>query len=321
MKLFERLFSSLSQEVGKLKERDKRFVLACVALSGFAIQSAEEHLLPPFEVALGSSVGPPKKAKVLAEFALGFLACCEFPKGNTAIEFFGREPDFAREMIGMLVLSRSDDVRQTLDSTHYSRNPDETRVQVLLAALRILGLSYGSQNQALARSDFDSRWKVTVESFIPGAILGFSRIPRDVYVERAMRDVRSLSARGEAIAREFIRRVQKTAASPNESSRSGSGSELVRIALPTDQFVRLLMGGIVRLTDEQLSALAFAKDDQKRLIDVCMKAMQPWLGKDINEIPDFLELTAPVSDWLMILNFLQAWKAAEAYIEEDLEVL
>lgn len=202
--LFSNLFTSLPKQLRQLPETDRRFAQTAVNGVGFLRNAVEENLIPIVERTVGEPLSDVSKVKAASEYAIAILACCNIGQDRSSL---GRDPELLREMMAMLVLAESDDKRNVLEQAQYSRNPDEAKIQVNLAVLRILGLRDSSLIDRLRGAEFTKVWYEIVNSFIPGMFIGLKRMPAAVVEERAMTSVKNSKSRSQAVLKEFISRV------------------------------------------------------------------------------------------------------------------
>jgi hypothetical protein len=204
---FKEIFSSLPRRLQRLRENDKRFILIAVSGSGFLCRAVEDNLLPPLEAILGRSLAASARPKVVNEYAIAVLACCDAQLDQASSSYLVRKPELLRETMAMLVLAEHDDKRNILEQARYSRNPDEAKIQANLSVLKLLECHDSSLVERLRGSEFAARWYEMVGSFMPGFITGAQRIPHMTIVESGMQSVKRLKPRSQSILSELIDRL------------------------------------------------------------------------------------------------------------------
>lgn len=205
--IFREIFSSLPRKLQRLREDDKRFVLIAVSGSGFLCRAVEDNLLPGLEGILGRPVSASARPKVVNEYAIAVLACCDAQLDQPSSRFLGRKPELLRETMAMLVLAEHDDKRNVLEQARYSRNPDEAKIQANLSVLSILECRDSRLIEKLRGMEFTDRWYEIVGSFVPGFITGAQRMAHTAFVESGMRSVKRLKPRSQSILDELAERL------------------------------------------------------------------------------------------------------------------
>ena len=120
--LFRDMFSSLPRKFQQLREEDRRFILIAVSGSGYLCKAVEDNLVPTLEAILGRSLIAGARPKVVNEYAIAVLACCDAQLDQASSRYLGREPELLREVMAMLVFAEHDDKRNVLEQARYSRN-------------------------------------------------------------------------------------------------------------------------------------------------------------------------------------------------------
>lgn len=205
--IFRQIFSSLPRKLQRLREDDQRFILIAVNGSGFLCRAVEDNLLPSLEAVLGRPVTASARPKVVKEYAIAILACCDAQLDQPSSRFLGQKPELLRETMAMLVLSEHDDKRNILEQARYSRNPDEAKIQANLSVLSFLECRDSSLIEKLRGMDFTDRWYEIIGSFMPGFITGAQRMPHTTFVESGMRSVKRLKPRSQSILDELVERM------------------------------------------------------------------------------------------------------------------
>ena len=205
--IFREIFSSLPRKLQRLSEDDKRFILIAVSGSGFLCRAVEDNLLPSLEAILGRPVTASARPKVMKEYAIAVLACCDAQLDQPSSRFLGQKPELLRETMAMLVLAEHDDKRNILEQARYSPNPDEAKIQANFSVLSLLECRDSSLIEKLRGMEFTHRWYEMVGSFMPGFITGAQRMAHTTFVESGMRSVKRLKPRSQSILDELVERL------------------------------------------------------------------------------------------------------------------
>lgn len=206
MSLFKKLFFPLKSQFKKMDTLMQNRVALSITLAGFAQRAAENELLPKILSVVGKSISSEVKKKITTELAVGVIACVRIPDKTRLNDVWGLEGEALRQMVAMLVFSESSDSRQVLENARYSSNPDEARVQVLLAIVRLVGSKDDTLITRINTQAFGKEWNGFATEFIDGTITGFKRSPRPAMIESVAGKLAALSPRGQALIEEFINR-------------------------------------------------------------------------------------------------------------------
>jgi hypothetical protein len=212
--LFKKLFFPLKSQFKKMDTLMQNRVALSITLAGFTQRAAENELLPKILSVVGTSISSEVKKKITTELAIGVIACVRIPDKTRLNDFWGLEVEALRQMVAMLVFSESSDTRQVLENATYSSNPDEARVQVLLAIVRLVGSKDDTLITRINTQAFGKEWNGFAAEFIDGAITGFKRSPRPAMIESVSGKLAALSPRGQALIEEFINRCATAPAKP-----------------------------------------------------------------------------------------------------------
>lgn len=218
MGLFKKLFFPLKSQFKKMDTLMQNRVALSTTLAGFAQRAAENELLPKILSVVGTSISPEVKKKITTELAIGVIACVRMPDRARLQDVWGLEGEALRQMIAMLVFAESADSRQVLENAKYSSNPDEARVQTLLAIVRLVGSKDDTLITRLNTQAFGKEWNGFATEFIDGAITGFKRSARPAMIEAVAGKLAALSPRGQALVEEFISSCAAVPAKPQPDS-------------------------------------------------------------------------------------------------------
>lgn len=214
MGLFKKLFFPLKSQFRKLDALMQDRVALSTTLAGFAQRAAETQLLPEILSVIGTSISTEVKKKITTELAIGVVACVRMPEKARLQDVWGLEGEALRQMVAMLVFSENADSRQVLENARYSSNPDEARLQTLLAIVRLVGSEDDTLITRLNTEAFGREWDGFAAEFVNGSITGFNRLPRSAMIEAVADKLAALSPRGQALVEEFISRCAAAAAKP-----------------------------------------------------------------------------------------------------------
>lgn len=214
MGFFKKLLSPLKSRFKKMDTLMQNRVAISVTLAGFAQRAAENELLPKLLTVLGTAISPEVTKKIATELAIGVVACVRIPDKRVLNDVWGLEGEALRQMVAMLVFSENADPRQVLENAQYSSNPDETRVQVLLSVIRLVGIKDDTLITRLNTQAFGKEWNGFATEFVDGAITGFKRAQRVAMIESVAGKLESLSPRGQALVEELVKRCADAPAKP-----------------------------------------------------------------------------------------------------------
>jgi hypothetical protein len=110
-------------------------------------------------------------------------------------------------LLACMILSEHNDTRHVLQIVGYSSNPDEARVQVQFRISKLLAREDSSLIQSLNQGAFLQSWYSCIDVFLSGTLVGFGRMPEKMVIDRALKNLKQLSARGETIISELIKRM------------------------------------------------------------------------------------------------------------------
>ena len=187
-------------------------VALSITLAGFAQRAGENELLPKLLPVLGTSISPELKKKITTELAFGVVACVRMPDRLILSDVWGLEGEALRQMVAMLVFSENADSRQVLENARYSSNPDEARVQVLLAIVRLVGSKDDTLIARINTEAFGKEWNGFATEFVDGSITGLKRAPRSAVIESMAGKLGLLSPRGQALIEEFLKKCAEAPA-------------------------------------------------------------------------------------------------------------
>jgi len=94
----------------------------------------------------------------------------------------------------------------------------------------------------------------------------------------------------------------------------------VSVLLPREEFFTLHVG-LIHLTESQLKTIGLTAEDQSEMAAPLSNALKPWFGKEIEQIPTHLPVTASLSVWIKIKALLASWEPRDLLQEEELENL
>lgn len=214
MGLFKKLFFPLKSQFKKLDTLMQNQVALSTTLAGYAQRAAETELLPKILSVIGTSISTEVKKRIATELAIGVVACARMPDKARMQDVWGLEDEALRQMVAMLVFSESTDSRQVLENVRYSSNPDEARVQTLLAIVRLVGSKDDTLITRLNTQAFGKEWNGFAAEFIDGSITGFNRSPRSAVIEAVAGKLAALSPCGQALVEELISRCAGEPAKP-----------------------------------------------------------------------------------------------------------
>lgn len=207
MGFYKNLFFPLKSTYKKLNPLTQNRIAFVISLAGSSHGAIERYLFPILESAMNSKISSPIKKSVSTELALGLTAVAKLPAASRLNQIWNLEPELLREIVIMLVLAENNDSRQVLSQTNYSSNPNEAKVQCLLAVSRLINPGDDTLAQRLNTEAFGAEWSGFVTGFIDGSITGFNRTPRATMLESTSNRIADLSSRSKLIIEELINRT------------------------------------------------------------------------------------------------------------------
>jgi hypothetical protein len=221
--LLDRFSNPIWHKISKLDKNQQCILAAFICPYDFLRQSVKQELVSPLQSFLkesgivattGSiSLTPELTAQLVEEALLGLLRCCSCPAADPGGRLTSTMVQGLPEMWGTFVLA---DINHrlnrsspnVLEETHYSKDPDEARTQVLIRWMEILGVKSPSFVPQVNANGFAAAWSGSVESFVSGMLKGTSRVPEEVLLARARRDAAAIPAHRAALIEYIIGRLR-----------------------------------------------------------------------------------------------------------------
>lgn len=273
MGLFDRILNPLWHQIKQLDEVRKFDVAVIMLIHGFIRSEIGNSLVKRFEVMCTNTsssalhhnnqrlvpLSAEKRERLVDEAVLAWFCACE-RLGLPSDVIRSMKTEFIPDVVGTIALAEMNSRigRQsptTLDNCGYSRDPDESRTQLLLNWMKLLDLTDTRFVAEVTREFLAERWLACTKSALAGIIIATGRIDRSVVLDRARQECSALSTSGIAIATEFVRRV------------ADSGS------------MELRLQAIDRITDKTLLAQIVTSDASETVRRRALLAM----GIDVDE--------------------------------------
>lgn len=207
---FGSFFSSPARQFGSLNAADQRFISISMGLAYLMPRQGVADLMNVIHSVLGRSLAEPQRKKVETELAIALVSCLGMPDDPTSRKLIHRDPEFLRELVGMLILSESGDERNVISTAHYSRNDHEARLQAIVSVGKLLARDDGSFINALNCAKFTNAWLSTCRVAVSGALKGEQRSSGDELSQAVSNHISRLSVRGRAIIGECIKKLKAT---------------------------------------------------------------------------------------------------------------
>ncbi len=273
MSFFRNIFFPLPSRFKRLDTMIQNRVVLSVSLAGLVRLTIENELLPLIVDTIPFTLGNIQKQQIVTEMTLGIVSSMQMPPQDIIKDVWDLDREGLRQMIGMLVLAEADDARQVLSSISYSANPDEARVQTLLAVVRVSGSKDDTLITRLNAPAVAEIWQEITGELVSGAITGFKRAAHDDVVDRMAKKLGEATPRGVAIIEELIKR--SNAQKPHSFSHTDA-SELLAPDSRTQRMYR--------------KALAKAEELRDHIL--------PWMELPSLELPEFKRMQG---------DMLQSW--------------
>ena len=199
MGLLGRLSNPVWNKVSKLDTNRQRIVATVICSYGHLRQAIEEELVAPVEsvlkasgivpTAMDAGLSAESRAQLRDEALVGLLRCCKCPASDPSGRLPAKIVNGLAELWGACALA---DINHrlkrpspmVLDQTHYSRDSDEARTQVLTKWMQILGVAAPSFVSQANACGFAGASDSLVNSFIAGALRRGLRECRRNYCSR-----------------------------------------------------------------------------------------------------------------------------------------
>lgn len=221
MPLLDRLTNPLWYRASKLDPHRQGIVVLVICATGWYRQSVQEDLVGPLESFLkGSSLRPAPlnsadKDRLTDEALVALLRCCKCP----SLDPSGRLPTAILrglpELLGSLALadinhrlSRSSPT--VLDETHFSKDPDEARTQLLVKWMEILAITSPTFATIATMRGFTGVWNGMVDSSMSGMLKGFARVPDEALIAQGRHRAAQIPPGQATIIECLISRLAKT---------------------------------------------------------------------------------------------------------------
>ena len=249
MSIFDRIFSSLKKEVQNLSEEPQNVICFCVLCAGSIVRNIGDEFFPIIESSLGGRLSDPDRQQVSREIALAMVSSARMPENDMMLRYFGCGQDVIREIIIMLMLSEGGDARNTSEQLPYSQHSDENRVRLIININEILSRKFTGVVEKLHAGKFTKEFNDMASEAVDGTFTGFKRVDRNQVISRTLGLVNNLSPRGQAIVREYARRM----AAPS-SGRQSTDSKAIKIRAKDGQLpVKFLLETIARVSSRFLA--------------------------------------------------------------------
>ncbi|HWX54844.1 MAG TPA: hypothetical protein VN176_09670 [Verrucomicrobiae bacterium] len=200
MGILDRFFNPIWYKASKLDIQRQRSFAIVVVYYDFYRLTVEKELVAPVEalirgtdiapMALRSGLAANLRAHLAEEALVGLFRCCTCPQIDPNGKLPSNIVQSLAEVWGTFALADINhrlkrNSPRVLEETHYSKDADEARTQLLLKWMEVLGITSPSFVTQVNRSGFLTAWHELVQSSIGGLLLSFSKTPDEVVLSKA----------------------------------------------------------------------------------------------------------------------------------------
>ncbi len=230
MWFLDRFSNPLWHKASRLGKDRRRSVATALCAYDFLRQQAEKKLLGPVEffltrnpqaaAAAGSSLTPDLRLQLVDRALLGLMPCCRcpvnVPASRVPSEVVTGLPELWRSFVLADIESRtSPPLAGALDTTDYSRDPEEAEEQVLDLWAAVLGITDPAFASQVKAAGFTEAWDWFVRVFVADTLEGMGIIPDKMLFAQARRVVAGTPPHRAALIDRFIDRM---VSAPDEES-------------------------------------------------------------------------------------------------------
>ncbi len=222
MGLLDKLFNPVWYKISKLDANRQRIVAAVLCGYDFCRQNVEMELVAPLESFLKTNhisavVGPQGlnanlKIQLIDEAIVGLCRCFKRPDPDSINKLSSNIVQYLPEVWGIFVLADINhrlqrNSSEVLDQTHYSKDSDEARTQVLVKWMNVLGVTSPSFITQVNAYGFAIAWERMAQSFIGGMLKGLSRSSSEDILSKAEKLAADIPAHRIGLTKNFIERL------------------------------------------------------------------------------------------------------------------
>ena len=218
MALFEKFTNPIWHFAATLDKERQR--IAATVISGYEVCriSIKDNLVSPLERNVLTprrlTLVPDIRERLIDEALIAVLKSCRIPDGDPGIKFPSGFIANLSAVWGVFALAdRNNRLRcsepSTLEGTHYSKDTDEARTQLLVQWCEILRLPMPNFAADMNRHGFYKEWNDLSVALISGLLVGASRAADEVLLARAKSTAGNIPTHRIAVTRQMIEAIAK----------------------------------------------------------------------------------------------------------------
>jgi hypothetical protein len=216
--LFEKFTNPIWHFAATLDKERQR--IAATVISGYEVCriSIKDNLVSPLERDVLTprrlTVVPETRERLIDEALVAILKSCRIPDGDPGIKFPSGFVSNLSAVWGVFALAdRNNRLRcsepSTLEGTHYSKDTDEARTQLVVQWCEILRLPMPNFAADMNRHGFYKEWDDLSVALISGLLIGASRAADEVLLARAKSTAGNIPTHRMAVTRQMIETIAK----------------------------------------------------------------------------------------------------------------
>jgi len=195
MGLFEKFTNPVWHFASTLDKNRQRIAALLIVGYDYLRTTLKEQLVDPLEsseLVSQHTITSELRERLLDEAIIGLLKSCTVPESDPSGKIPDRIISTLPEVWGLFALAdRNFRMKCTepemLERTHYSKDPDEARTQVLVKWAEILGILQPDFVTEVNRRWFYKAWNGLSAVFVNGALVGSTRTPDELVLKKARR--------------------------------------------------------------------------------------------------------------------------------------
>ena len=195
MGLFDKLLNPVWHQVSALDHNHQRIAALLITGYDWLRATVSESLVEPLErsgllPAQQHSAIPDLRERLLDEALIGLLKSCAIPENDPSGKIPAKIVVTLAEVWGVLALvDRNHRLKsagpETLEQSHYSRDRDEARTQVLVVWAELAGARDPNFVAEVNKRWFYERWTELSVAYVKGSLTGFARTPNEILLKKA----------------------------------------------------------------------------------------------------------------------------------------
>jgi len=318
----DRFLNPLWHRIDGLEDAKKADVAAIIAINGGLRFAVDEELIKPFEQFCDNFESPVlrrdnrkiiplpagTRQRLIDEALLACLrSCCRSGLPGDVMRTL--DPSLIPDLLACIAKEeinyrRARERPEMLESTEYSKDPEEARAQLLLTWMRILELKDAKFVYLVTTAFFQKKWADFTESMLAGILIGCGRTELRVRFAFVRAECAAFSAPRRAYMRYMVDRIAERASQPVKVNLSGAGRNPA-----IEKRLRQIEG----ISDkEQLAKIAMTDASEmvrRRALEAMGFPLDEWLAKLIDGVKG---RSRQYLDLYIVMGRTMGWFAAGA---------